>query len=90
MQVKTPYEFFVYQYLTEEQIENMTPKWEAWRDERRAGMAVQAGSASYSGHRPVRFDFFLKEDAALFRLFFGGTTEWKLVPTLSGDGSDPT
>lgn len=73
----------IHQYLTDEEIKTMLPKWEAWRDERGAKVSFHAGSSSYSGYRPIVFVFETTETAALFRLFFGGTVNSDLTPTLS-------
>lgn len=83
MRAKLSYEFRIHQYVTDEEIEMMQPRWEEWQVERGANMGLHAGSASYSGYRPIVFVFETKEDAALFRLFFGGTLNSDLTPTLS-------
>lgn len=74
--------FFIHQYVTDDEIEKMQPEWAKWQ-EGRSEVQLHAGSASYSGYRPIVFSFETEEDAALFRLFFGGTLNSDLTPTLS-------
>lgn len=85
IEAKTSFQFLVHFYVTHEEIEENREKWMAWQEERQASMAIHAGSESYSGHRPVCFVFEKQEDAALFRLFFGGSVNADFVPTLSKD-----
>ena len=83
MRAKLSYKFRIHQYVTDEEIAVMQPRWEKWQEERGANMGLHAGFASYSGYRPIVFVFETKEDAALFRLYFGGTINSDLTPTLS-------
>lgn len=75
----------VFHYVPDEVIEAFQARWEAWSKERGILIKVAAGSGSWTGHRPLSFGFKTSEEAALFRLFFGGTLELRFSPTLSAD-----
>lgn len=75
------YPHAIYHYATDEQIEAMVPEWERWLTGR--NYSTSALGASYSGYRCVEFSFEDEEEAALFRVFFGGSLSQTFVPTLN-------
>lgn len=83
MRAKVSYAFDIHHYVHDNQIEEFEEQIEEWQRERQAPMLIGAGSASYSGYRLVVFSFEREDEAALFRLFFGGSLKPTFEPTLS-------
>lgn len=76
----------IYHYLSDQMIDEKFPAWLDWMKNRFSDQTlwrISAGSSSYSGYRMIVFDFTRQEDAAAFRLLFGGSTARTFKPTVA-------